>query len=99
MPHTAAKNAVYFERHEKLAIALQNVREEIARLKSQHETEVAPSSVQSEFYVAVGDWTVQNVEDMRDLMAQIENVFSNIQVNAGFRGHILAPFLTNDPQL
>ncbi len=95
MAHSAEKNSVFFERHKNVAIALQNVREEIARLKVQFETEVSGS----EFYVNEGDTTVANVDAMRDVEAQIENVFSNVQVSAGFRNHILVPFLTNDPQL
>lgn len=96
MAHTAAKNAVFFERMKNVAIAVQNIREEWNRLKLQFQHEDIGNS---EHYVEVNEITPAHIDAARDLFAQIENVFSNVQVNAGFRDHLLTPFLTNDPQI
>ena len=96
MAHTAAENAVFFQRMQNAAIALQNIREEWNRLKLQYQHKDIGNS---EFFVAEGGITPAEIDDLRDVLAQIENVFSNVQVNAGFRDHILVPFLTNDPQI
>lgn len=93
MAYSANKNQLFHERVKNYAVAMQNLREEGARLKDWYFQEVSGNAA----FVTTDIATVAEITSMINYMTDFEKLNSAEAVSADARRISLIPFLPNAP--
>jgi hypothetical protein len=91
MAYTAAQHAVFVARCKAAVRAMQDLREELARLDSIYVNEAA-SGADAEF-ADTAEYTEQQIINVISLKRDLDKFFGNESVSAGWRSVWLSPFL------
>ncbi len=93
MAFSAEKNIIYQARIKNFAVAMQNLREEAARLRAWYFAEIN----NNEFFVNTSQSTTAEVQAINDLTEDFRLLFENGVVAQGYRSGQLIPFLADKP--